>query len=41
MEQKHRFPAGELLRYRQISDPVPGEEYLLAIGTLQNLTGLR
>jgi len=41
MEQKHRFPAGELLRYRQISDPIPGEEYLLAIGTLQNLTGLR
>ena len=41
MEQTYRFPAGELLRYRQITEPTPGKDYVIAIGTMQNHTGLR
>ncbi len=41
MQRIYGFPKGELLRYRQIATPESGREYLLAIGTLENRTGLR
>lgn len=41
MKRNHLFPAGELLRYRQVVDLVPGEEYVVSVGTMENFTGLR
>lgn len=41
MKQEKYFPAGELLRYRQVTTLVPGEEYVVTIGTMENFTGLR
>ena len=41
MSRSTPFPKNELLRYRQVSSPEAGKSYLLAMGTVQNRTGLR
>jgi len=41
MPNSPSFPQNELLRYRPVTEPVPGKIYRISVSCLQNRTGLR